>query len=167
MTPAQRKRLAMLNTSDLERVLLLMEPTEKGTSLEGPTSAARALEPMLLAHEREHMAALFLDRRNRVISAEIMTIGSHEFTIMDPRYILRRALHVNASGLILGHNHPSGAPTPSQDDIRVTERMISACKAVGIPLIDHIVIGGPGCFASMADRGLIGAHTPYPAVVGA
>jgi DNA repair protein RadC len=100
-----------------------------------------AMAPALtgLAHEELH--ALYLDRRHRPIAHRVLTRGSDGFTVVDPRQIYRPAIQVGAVGVILAHNHPSGDPTPSPQDLEVTRRVQRAGHIIGIPLVDHLVIG--------------------------
>lgn len=92
--------------------------------------------------EHEELHGLYLDRRQRPIAYRRLTSGSDSHTIVDPRQILRVGLSVRASGVIVAHNHPSGDPEPSLEDIRATRRLRDAGDAVGIALVDHLVIGG-------------------------
>jgi DNA repair protein RadC len=95
-----------------------------------------------MAHrETEQFRILFLDRKNVLIADEEAGRGTVDHVPVYPREVVKRALELNASALILVHNHPSGDPTPSQADIAMTGRIAEACKAVGIALHDHIVVG--------------------------
>ena len=91
--------------------------------------------------ETEMFRILFLDRKNVLIADEIQGKGTVDHVPVYPREVIKRALELNASALILVHNHPSGDPTPSTADIDMTERILSACEVVGITLHDHLVIG--------------------------
>ncbi len=105
-----------------------------------------------LPQERFHL--LFLDRKNILIADETQQKGTIDHTPVYPREIVKRALELNASAVIMVHNHPSGDPTPSQADIEMTRRVLEAGKAIGIHLHDHLVIGRQGCF-SFRSNGLI------------
>jgi DNA repair protein RadC len=104
--------------------------------------------------EVEELHALFLDRKKTIIQHQRLTRGSDAFTVVDPRQIFRAALMVNASCLILAHNHPSGDPEPSEADRCVTRRIAEAGRQLGLPLLDHIIVGR-GTYCSMADRGAL------------
>jgi len=91
--------------------------------------------------ETEHFRVLFLDRKNTLIADEEMGHGTVDHVPVYPREVLRRALELNASALILVHNHPSGDPTPSAADIAMTEQIQTAAQALSITLHDHLVIG--------------------------
>jgi DNA repair protein RadC len=94
--------------------------------------------------EREQFRILFLDKRNGLIGDEVQQIGSVDHTLVYPREIVKRALELSATALILVHNHPSGDPTPSAADIEVTGKIISVATPMGITIHDHIVVGRDG-----------------------
>jgi DNA repair protein RadC len=94
--------------------------------------------------DREEFRILFLDRRNCLIADEVQGVGTVDHTPVYPREIVRRALEVGATAVILVHNHPSGNPTPSDADIRMTHEIASAAKLLGIELLDHIIVGRHG-----------------------
>ena len=104
--------------------------------------------------ETEQFRVLFLDRKNTLIADETQGDGTVDHVPVYPREIMRRALELNASALILVHNHPSGDPTPSQADIAMTEQIRIAADALSITLHDHIVIG-KSCELSFRSQGLI------------
>ena len=95
-----------------------------------------------MAHrETEQFRVLFLDRKNVLIEDEEQAKGTVDHVPVYPREVAKRALELNASALILVHNHPSGDPTPSQSDIDMTNRIQDACTALGLTLHDHLIIG--------------------------
>ncbi len=110
--------------------------------------AAMAFEP------REQFRILFLDKRNRLILDEVQQTGTIDHTPVYVREICRRALEVNATALILAHNHPSGDPTPSRGDIEMTKEIVKVAKGLGISVHDHIIIAKEG-HASFKGLGLI------------
>jgi DNA repair protein RadC len=105
-----------------------------------------------LPQERFHL--LFLDRKNVLIADELQQTGTIDHTPVYPREVVKRALELNASAIIMVHNHPSGDPTPSRADIEMTARVQDATRAVGITLHDHLVIGKSG-HASFKSLGLL------------
>ncbi|HVY13356.1 MAG TPA: DNA repair protein RadC [Alphaproteobacteria bacterium] len=108
-----------------------------------------------MAHEtREQLRILFLNRKNRLIADEVQQRGTIDHTPVYVREVIKRALDLSAGAIILVHNHPSGDPTPSKDDIVMTREVAMAARAVGITLHDHLIIGG-GRHSSMKDAGLI------------
>jgi DNA repair protein RadC len=103
---------------------------------------------------REEFRVLFLDRKNVLIADEVQGTGTIDHTPVYPREIVKRALELNASSLILVHNHPSGDPTPSRADIEMTREIAAAAKPLGIAVHDHLVIGRSG-HASFKSLGLL------------
>ncbi|MBS0539992.1 MAG: DNA repair protein RadC [Proteobacteria bacterium] len=108
-----------------------------------------------LAHEKtEQFRILFLDRKNVLIADEVQQRGTIDHTPVYPREVVKRALALNAAALILVHNHPSGDPKPSREDIEMTKEIRKAAEALGIEIHDHLVIGRKG-HASFRSLGLI------------
>lgn len=94
--------------------------------------------------DREQFRILFLDKRNFLIADEVQSLGTVDHTPVYPREVVKRALELAASAIIMVHNHPSGDPTPSTADIRMTEELASIGKSLGITLHDHIIVGKNG-----------------------
>ncbi len=94
--------------------------------------------------DREEFRILFLDKRNAVLSDEVLSVGTIDHTPVYPREIVRRALELGSTALILAHNHPSGDPTPSKADIRMTEEIVTIAGLMGIVVHDHLIIGKHG-----------------------
>ena len=93
---------------------------------------------------REQFRILFLDKRNVLISDEVQSQGTVDHTPVYPREVVRRALELSATAIILVHNHPSGDPTPSRADIDMTKTIVDTAKPLGITVHDHIIIGKDG-----------------------
>jgi DNA repair protein RadC len=104
--------------------------------------------------DTEQFRILFLDRKNVLIADEAQAKGTVDHVPVYPREVAKRALELNASAIILVHNHPSGDPTPSQADISMTEQIDLACQAIGVVVHDHVVIG-KGAEASFKSLGLL------------
>jgi DNA repair protein RadC len=104
--------------------------------------------------QNEEFRVLFLDRKNVLIADEVQNRGTVDHTPVYPREIIKRALELGASSIILVHNHPSGDPTPSKADIAMTREVAAAAKALGITVHDHLVIGRAG-HASFKSLGLL------------
>lgn len=111
--------------------------------LNKPETVAMALEEIfqLSQQAEEIFCFLALDTKNKVIGAFEVSRGSLNSSIVHPREVFKRAILVNANRIILGHNHPSNDPIASQDDLRVTSRLVSAGEILGIEVLDHIIIG--------------------------
>ena len=104
--------------------------------------------------EREQFRILFLDKKNALIADEVQQTGTVDHTPVYPREVIRRALELSSTAIILVHNHPSGDPTPSRADIEMTRTIVESGKQLGIAVHDHIIIGKAG-FASMKGLRLI------------
>ncbi len=94
--------------------------------------------------DREQFRVLFLDKRNQLIADELQQIGTVDHTPVYPREVVKRALELSASAIILVHNHPSGDPTPSRADIQMTQQIIAVANPLGISVHDHIIVGKDG-----------------------
>jgi DNA repair protein RadC len=94
--------------------------------------------------DREQFRVLFLDKRNQLIVDELQQIGTVDHTPVYPREVVKRALELSATAMILVHNHPSGDPTPSRADIQMTQQIISVAQPLGISVHDHIIVGKEG-----------------------
>jgi DNA repair protein RadC len=107
-----------------------------------------------LRHEsREHFKVLLLDTRNQVMRVSTVSVGSLTESIVHPREVFREAIRHSCAALIAVHNHPSGDPTPSQEDIQVTRRLDEAGRTLGIDLLDHVIVGD-GRYVSLKEKGL-------------
>ncbi len=104
--------------------------------------------------DTEQFRILFLDRKNVVIADEEQAEGTVDHVPVYPREVAKRALELNASAIILVHNHPSGDPTPSREDVAMTQQILAACEAIGVTIHDHVVIG-KGTETSFRSEGLI------------
>ena len=94
--------------------------------------------------DKEQFRLLFLDKRNQLIADEVQQTGTVDHTPVYPREVIKRALELSATALILVHNHPSGDPSPSQADIQMTKAIIDIAKPLGIAVHDHIIVGKNG-----------------------
>lgn len=112
-----------------------------GTRISSPEDIVLYYNIQLKFRQKECLVLIILDSKNRIISDEVLSLGNVHSSIADPREIFLSALKKNGVSVILLHNHPSGDPTPSTDDILITERVEKAGKFLGIPLKDHIILG--------------------------
>ncbi len=134
-------------------------PARWAAPLGGPEAAVRFLRPHLSQLPHEELHALYLDRRLRVKAHRRLTVGSEGHTIVDPRQVLRPAVMVGAGMVLLAHNHPSGDPTPSAQDVQVTRRVAEAAAVLDVRLVDHLVLGEPG-WTSLAAEGVLAPWEP-------
>ena len=110
--------------------------------VEGPEDVARYVIPSLRFEQKEHFLAMFLDIRNRILALSTISVGSLTSSIAHPREVFREAIRYSAASVILVHNHPSGDPAPSREDIQLTKQMMKAGEIMGIPVLDHVVVAG-------------------------
>lgn len=101
----------------------------------------------MLFLKKEHFKSIFLDSRKRIIKDEIIFVGSLNTSIIHPREIFQAAFEEGAAAIILLHNHPSGDPKPSDDDIEITKQLVKAGEILGIEIVDHIIIGNNRYFS--------------------
>lgn len=134
---------------------------DRGIHLDRPKlrsskDAAEVLRMHLGDTDREHFIVMLLDRKNRLIGINTVSIGSLTASIVHPREVMKPAILSNAAAMVLGHNHPSSDPSPSHEDKTLTKRLVEAGKVLGIDVLDHIVIGdGSQSYFSFADEGIL------------
>lgn len=121
--------------------------------LERPAAAARYLVLRYGVRDQEVMGALYLDRRQRLLAERELYRGTLSRAAAEPRAILKAGLLTGAAGVLLFHTHPSGDPSPSAEDLAFTRRLAEAAEVVGIPLVDHLVLGGTERWISLRERG--------------
>jgi DNA repair protein RadC len=119
-----------------------------------PEDVSMYLMEDLRYEQKEKFVTIFLNTKNHVIGHEVLSIGSLNSTIVHPREVFRAAIQRSSSAIICVHNHPSGDPTPSRDDIDMTRRLQEAGGIVGIDLLDHVIIGDAS-FTSLKEQGLM------------
>jgi len=130
------------------------EPDTDRPVFRTPDDAGRYLLPRFSTKSVEEFGLLVLDTRNRLKKSQIVSKGSLNGSLVHPREVYREAVALQAAGLILFHNHPSGDPTPSREDLDLTRRLREAGKIMGIEVLDHIILG-MGRYVSLKERGLL------------
>lgn len=130
-------------------------PIEDRPMVKHPEDLIGILAPLLAHRDRESAVLLSLDSRHRLLDIGRISVGSAAATHMGPREIYRDALLVGASSIVVAHNHPSGDPEPSLADRAVTRRLKEVGTALGVGLIDHVVIGDEEHWVSLAREGLV------------
>ncbi len=121
-------------------------------TIRGPEDVATLLMDEMRSLDREEFRVLLLDAKNRVIDAVTVSVGTLTASLIHPREGLKTAIIRSAASVILVHNHPTGIPTPSREDVEVTERFVDAGRIVGIEILDHVIIGD-GRFESLRETG--------------
>jgi DNA repair protein RadC len=143
------KATTILAAIELGKRTFYARPPER-VQITDPTIAVAALSPELMWQTQERLAVLMLDSKNRIMSQKVITIGTATETLAHPRDIFREVLKSGAVKLIVAHNHPSGNPEPSPEDISLTEQLLQGAEFLNIPLLDHLVLGN-GNFKSIRE----------------
>ncbi len=137
---------------EIGRRLLIASPDERPL-VSSPADAANLLMPEMGLLEQEHLRTLLLDSKHRVLASPTIYVGNVNTSVIRVSELFREAIRQNCPAIIVAHNHPSGDPTPSPDDVRVTEQIVQAGKLLDIEVLDHLVIGRQR-FVSLKERGL-------------
>ena len=145
--------LSRVSDEDLREAYSARFSMRVGEIFTGSQQVADHLQALLAGRTRETFVALFLNGRNALISSDIIFEGTLTQASVFPREIIKVALLKNAASIIVGHNHPSGQTRPSSDDQAITKSLKQACELLGIPLLDHVIVGDG--FFSFADSGLL------------
>jgi DNA repair protein RadC len=132
-----RPTLHVLDSTDS----VYLNRTARG-HIKGPTDIVSYVRQIARKAKREIFVAFYLDTRHKVRRAHVISIGSLSASIVHPREVFRPAVIHSAASLIVAHNHPSGEPEPSDDDIEITNRLADAGELLGIPLVDHVIVAG-------------------------
>lgn len=147
----EAKAVLLLAAIELGRRLATKDLEERFT-IRSPEDAATFLMQDMTSLQQEHFVCLFLNVKNQVLHKQTIFVGSLNASIVHPREIFREAVKRSAASIICAHNHPSGVPTPSPEDVDVTTRLYEAGKIVGVDLLDHVIIGDHQ-FISMKEKG--------------
>ncbi len=128
-------------------------------AIHSPADAARLLLPVMRHLDREHFRAVLLNTRHEVLAMTEVAVGNLDSAPIHPREVFKEAVRRSAAAVIIAHNHPSGNPEPSADDLTITERLRAAGRIVGIEVLDHLIIGH-GSYVSLRERGVMegGGH---------
>ena len=124
-------------------------------NISGATDAARILAPFLAQQSRELFVILPLDTRGKTSGIRLVSMGNLSSSLVHPREVFREALLAEAAAIIIAHNHPSGDAEPSGEDLAVTRKLVAAGKILGVPVMDHLIIGAVDRWVSLEQRGLI------------
>ena len=149
---SEAKACQLLAALELGRRLVSLKPEEKPI-VRTPQDVANLLMGEMIFLDQEHLRVVLLNVRNQVMGVSEVYVGNVSGAVVRVAEVLRPAVRENCSSIILVHNHPSGDPTPSAEDVRVTEQVAEAGKLMDIELLDHIVLGQHK-FASLKERGL-------------
>ncbi len=134
------KATTILAAIELGKRVFQARPLER-TVIDDPAVAAAALSHDLMWQSQEHFAVLLLDTKHRLLGTQIITIGTATETLAHPRDIFREVIRQGATRVIVAHNHPSGTVEPSPEDIILTRQLLAGAQFLGIPLLDHLILG--------------------------
>ena len=145
------KSIQILCLSELAKRLSKAE-AQSGLNFSAPETIAQYYMEDMRHRKKEAMKLLLLNSKTKLIGESELSLGTVNTTLVSPREVFVEALRRNAVAVILLHNHPSGDPTPSKQDILITRRVTEAGRLIGVELLDHIIIGD-NCFISLRDKG--------------
>jgi DNA repair protein RadC len=149
----EAKAAKVLASLELGKRLSRASPTVRRT-IESPQDVVEVLMPGMRYLDREHFKALILNTKNQILRIVNVSVGSLNSSVVHPRELYKMVIRHNGAAVIVAHNHPSGDPTPSTEDIILTKRLIKAGRILGIELLDHIILGD-GHFVSLKKKKLI------------
>lgn len=155
----QVKGIGLAKATQLKAALELSKRLEEHSAdanrlpIRSPADVVKAVRNKLKGKKREHFIALSLDTRNHLIGIHTISIGSLDSSIVHPREVFKEAIASSAASVIFVHNHPSGDPTPSEDDVKLTKRLADVGEIMGIEVLDHIIICDT-CYSSMKSKGM-------------
>ncbi len=147
----------MVSSINIYKIKMIKEDAvEYSDTIKSPCDVAALAREVLGMHEmaEENFIILCLNTKNKIAGVHTVSIGSLNASIVHPREVFKAALLNNASGIICLHNHPSGDPEPSRDDIDTTHRLVNAGNILGIKVLDHIIIGD-GRYISLKEQGMM------------
>lgn len=151
-----QKKGAQKYISKVKLVMVKESADKKPAKVNCPADVAglNLVKEELAESDREKFICLHLSTKNAILSYEVVSIGTLSSSLVHPRELFKAAILSNSAALILCHNHPSGDPTPSAEDISLTKRLAKAGAILGIDVLDHVILGD-GSFSSLKERGLM------------
>jgi DNA repair protein RadC len=131
-----------------------LEPELKDFNIKDPETVVKAIRASIKDKAKEHFKLILLNPRNKIIGISTISIGTLNASLVHPREVFKDAIMHSAASVVLAHNHPSGDPEPSEDDLKITKKLVDSGKILGIEVLDHIVVGKE-TFKSFKEEGLI------------
>lgn len=147
------KAVQILATIELGKRIARMQTADR-TAIHSPEMGAALVMDEMRFLSQEHFVCFYLNTKNEVLHRQTVFIGSLNASIVHPREVFKEAFRHSAASVICFHNHPSGDPSPSREDIAITERLVECGKMIGIEVLDHIVIGDQK-FISLKEKGYV------------
>lgn len=149
LTPQNQTRIKAM-----VELMFRLHTTKKPEVMHGPEDVYKYSASYFRGLSKEHFCIMLLNIKNGIIGMETISIGSLSASVVHPREVFEAACRKHAAAIILLHNHPSGDPSPSREDINVTQRLVKAGKIMDIPVLDHIIIGD-NRFVSIKEKGML------------
>lgn len=150
MSKLQSKRVPLVS------LRLVRESTiAYAAALTGPEAAADVARQLIEDSDREKFVVIYLDRKNRVIGAEVVAVGTAAYVVVSPAMVFRGALVAGAAAILVAHNHPSGDPSPSPEDYALTQTLVECGRTLGVGVLDHVVVG---------DQSYVSVREKYPSL---
>ena len=150
---SEAKACQILAALELGRRSVSQSPEER-VAINSPQDVANLLMGEMSLLEQEHLRVLLLNTKNEVMNIQEIYVGNVNSSVVRPAEVIRPAVRENAPSIIVVHNHPSGDPTPSQEDVSITKDLVAAGKLLGVELLDHVIIGSQNRFVSLNEKGL-------------
>ena len=150
---SEAKACQVMAALELGRRFVSLAPEERMV-ISSPRDVANLVMAEMAAFDQEHLRVVLLNTKNEVLSIQEIYIGNVNSSVVRPGEVLRPAVRDNAPSVIVVHNHPSGDPTPSPEDIAITRELLAAGKLMGIELLDHLVVGSGNRYVSLNEKGL-------------
>ncbi|MCS7054067.1 MAG: DNA repair protein RadC [Ignavibacterium sp.] len=148
------KAATLVAAFELAKRILYQQKFLIDKKITSPDEIAELLIPLLKDEIKEKFMVVCLNRANKIIRKEFITIGTLDTSVVHPREVFKVAIDNNAASIIIAHNHPSGNPEPSNEDISITKKLVEAGKIMDIPVFDHIIIAGNN-YTSFVEKRLI------------
>lgn len=149
----EAKAITVMAAIELGRRVTTLAPTER-VIIRTPDDVAALLMPRFRYETKESFIAILLSTKNHVLKTPVISVGSLNASIVHPRELFREAINASAATVILAHNHPSGDPAPSPEDVSLTRKLVEAGKLLDIPVLDHIILGD-GKYISFKEKGIL------------
>jgi DNA repair protein RadC len=150
---SEAKSSQLMAALELGRRFVSLAPQERAV-INSPQDVANLLLAEMSVLDQEHLKVLLLNTRNEVLGIQEIYVGNVNSSVIRASEVFRPAVQANAPSIIVVHNHPSGDPAPSSQDVDITKELISACKLLGIELLDHVVLGSANRFVSLNEMRL-------------
>lgn len=150
---SEAKACQLLAGLELGRRFVSLAPDER-VVINSPQDVANLVMAEMAALEQEHLKVLLLNTKNEVLSIQEIYVGNVNSSMVRPAEVIRPAVRDNTPSVIVVHNHPSGDPTPSQEDVSITRELVAAGNLLGVEVLDHLVIGNGCRFVSLKEKGL-------------